>query len=49
MIAHVCAYLLGFGHVPDELAVVMPDLEAAVIALLAGAPDRELERTGGSR
>jgi ABC-2 type transport system ATP-binding protein len=49
MIAHVCAYLLGFGHVPDDLAVVMPDLEAAVIALLAGAPDRELERTGGSR
>jgi ABC-2 type transport system ATP-binding protein len=49
MIAHVCAYLVGFGHVPDDLAVVMPDLEEAVIALLAQAGDRQLELNGGRR
>jgi len=49
MIAHVCAYLAGAGEVPDDLAVVMPDLEQAVIAMLAPNNDRVLEPTGGSR
>ena len=49
MIAHVCAHLVGHGQVPDDLTVVMPDLEEAVIALLAHRADRELELTGGSR
>jgi ABC-2 type transport system ATP-binding protein len=51
MIAHVCAHLVGRHQVPDDLTVVMPDLEEAVIALLAHAPggDRELELTGGRR
>ncbi|HEX3394606.1 MAG TPA: ABC transporter ATP-binding protein [Acidimicrobiales bacterium] len=49
MIAHVCAYLVGLGTVPDDLAVVMPDLEEAVIALLAEGGDRQLELNGGRR
>jgi len=49
MIAHVCAYLVGFGHVPDDLAVAMPDLEEAVIALLAQGVDCQLELNGGCR
>ncbi len=48
MIAHVCAHLVRRNQVPDDQTVVMPDLEAAVFALLHG-PDRELELTGGSR
>ena len=48
MIAHVCAHLVRRGQVPDDLAVVMPDLEEAVIALLGGH-HRELELTGGLR
>ncbi len=49
MIAHVCAHLVGRGQVPDDLAVAMPDLEEAVVALLAHSADRALELTGGSR
>jgi ABC-2 type transport system ATP-binding protein len=49
MIAHVCSYLIGWGDVPDDLTVVMPDLEEAVIALLAHGDDRVPELTGGSR
>jgi len=49
MIAHVCSYLIGWGDVPDDLAVAMPDLEEAVIALLAHGGDRQLELIGGSR
>lgn len=49
MIAHVCSSLTRSGDVPDDLTVVMPDLEEAVIALLAHADDREPELTGGSR
>lgn len=49
MIAHVCSYLLDCGDVPDDLAVVMPDLEEAVIALLAHGDDRQLSLIGGSR
>ncbi len=48
MIAHVCAHLVGCG-VPDDLAVVMPDLEEAVIAMLAHPAERALEPTGGPR
>jgi ABC-2 type transport system ATP-binding protein len=47
MIAHVCASLVASGHVPADLTVVMPDLEEAVIALLAGGADRALETVGG--
>jgi len=58
MIAHVCARLADRGRVPDDLAVVMPDLEEAVIALLsdhtdragrADRADRALEPAGGAR
>ena len=49
MIAHVCAYLVGTGDVPDDLAVVMPDLEEAVVALLGHGAGRDLELTGGPR
>jgi ABC-2 type transport system ATP-binding protein len=49
MIAHVCAHLVGRNQVPDDLTVVMPDLEEAVLALLAHGHDRELELTGGPR
>lgn len=53
MIAHVCAELVRRGDVPDDLAVVMPDLEDAVVALLArgvGVDDRnELATCGGAR
>jgi len=49
MIAHVCSYLIGWGDVPDDLAVAMPDLEEAVIAMLAHGDDRQLELIGGSR
>ncbi|HEX3623773.1 MAG TPA: ABC transporter ATP-binding protein [Acidimicrobiales bacterium] len=53
MIAHVCAELVRLGSVPDDLAVVMPDLEAAVVALLAPGSDAadpsQLELTGGAR
>jgi len=49
MIAHVCSYLIGWGDVPNDLAVAMPDLEEAVIALLAGGDDRQPELIGGAR
>jgi len=49
MIAHVCASLIRWGDVPDDLTVVMPDLEEAVIALLAQGDHRALELTGRSR
>jgi ABC-2 type transport system ATP-binding protein len=49
MIAHVCASLVGWGKVPDDLTVVMPDLEEAVIDLLAQSDRRALELTGGAR
>jgi ABC-2 type transport system ATP-binding protein len=53
MIAHVCAELVRLGSVPDDLAVMMPDLEAAVVALLAPGSDAadpsQLELTGGAR
>jgi ABC-2 type transport system ATP-binding protein len=49
MIAHVCAHLVGRGDVPDDLTVLMPDLEEAVIALLAQEIDRELEPMGATR
>jgi ABC-2 type transport system ATP-binding protein len=55
MIAHVCAHLVARGTVPDDLTVVMPDLEEAVIALLSAnaephaRPDDELATTGGPR
>lgn len=39
MIAHVGAYLVERGEVPDDLRVVTPDLEQAVIALLARTPE----------
>jgi ABC-2 type transport system ATP-binding protein len=35
-IAHVGAWLVRRGTVPDDLAVDVPDLEAALLALLAG-------------
>lgn len=34
MVAHVCAELVRRGEVPADLSVEMPDLEAALIALL---------------
>ena len=49
MIAHLCCALVHCGGVPADLGVVMPDLEEAVIALLAGRDDRALEPTGGAR
>lgn len=49
MIAHVCSYLLGYGHVPDDLAVEMPGLEEAVVTLLSDGFDHELDLIGGSR
>ena len=39
MIAHVCAHFVERGAVPDDLRVVTPDLEQAVIALLARTPE----------
>jgi ABC-2 type transport system ATP-binding protein len=36
MIAHVCAALVQRGDVPEDLSVVMPDLEDALVALLNG-------------
>jgi hypothetical protein len=35
MVAHVCSELVRQGRVPDDLAVVMPDLEAALVGLLS--------------
>ena len=35
MVAYVCAELVRHGRVPDDLAVVMPDLEAALVGLLS--------------
>jgi ABC-2 type transport system ATP-binding protein len=49
MIAHLCCALVRGGEVPADLSVVMPDLEEAVIALLAGRDERALEPTGGAR
>jgi ABC-2 type transport system ATP-binding protein len=49
MIAHVCAFLVASGDVPADLTVVMPDLEEAVISLLAGGAERALETVGGAR
>jgi ABC-2 type transport system ATP-binding protein len=49
MIAHVCAHLVDRGQVPDDLAVTMPDLEEAVIALLAARDEPILEPTGAVR
>jgi ABC-2 type transport system ATP-binding protein len=49
MIAHLCCALVRGGEVPADLSVVMPDLEEAVIALLAGRDERALEPTGGTR
>jgi ABC-2 type transport system ATP-binding protein len=48
MIAHVCSSLVDWGDVPEDLTVVMPDLEEAVVALL-GHDDRVLEPAGGAR
>jgi hypothetical protein len=45
MIAHVCAYLAQLGEVPEDLSVVTPDLEQAVIALL----ERTSEPVGAER
>jgi hypothetical protein len=49
MIAHVCAHLVAHGDAPDDLAVIMPDLEEAVVALLAHGTARELEPIGAVR
>ncbi|MFN2608905.1 MAG: ABC transporter ATP-binding protein [Acidimicrobiales bacterium] len=49
MIAHVCSYLVGYGEVPDDLAVVMPGLEEAVIALLHHRVGDGADRTGELR
>ncbi len=49
IVAHVCGALTGWGDVPEDLTVVMPDLEEAVIALLASDNDAGLELTGGLR
>jgi ABC-2 type transport system ATP-binding protein len=49
MIAHLCCALVRGGEIPADLSVVMPDLEEAVIALLAGSDERALEPTGGTR
>jgi ABC-2 type transport system ATP-binding protein len=35
MVAYVCAELVRQGRVPDDLVVVMPDLEAALVGLLS--------------
>ena len=35
MVAHICAELVRQGRVPDDLAVDMPDLEAALVGLLS--------------
>jgi hypothetical protein len=35
MVAYVCAELVRQGRVPDDLAVVMPDLESALVGLLS--------------
>ena len=40
MIAYVCAELVRSGPPPDDLAVVMPDLEAALVSLLTTGADR---------
>jgi ABC-2 type transport system ATP-binding protein len=40
MIANVCAQLVCPGPVPADLAVVMPDLEAALVTLLRKGTDR---------
>ena len=37
MVAHVCADLVRRGEVPDDLSITMPDLEDALVSLLAGA------------
>jgi len=49
MIAPVCAELVRRGQAPDDLAVVMPDLEEAVIALLAHGAEGALEPIGATR
>jgi ABC-2 type transport system ATP-binding protein len=50
MIAQVCAHLLERGPVPDDLAVSMPDLEEAVVALLdARRPVAAAESMGAAR
>ncbi len=49
MIARVCCSLTRWGDVPEDLTVVMPGLEEAVIALLASGDDGALELTGGLR
>ena len=48
MIANVCSYLLGHGHMPDDLAVTLPNLEEVVVALLAQDPDRAPHPIGES-
>ena len=40
MIAHVCAELVRSGPVPTDLAVLMPDLEAALVTLLTSGDPR---------
>jgi hypothetical protein len=49
-IAHVGAWLVGRGRVPEDLGVTVPDLETALLRLLdspdpaaAPAPTRELD------
>ena len=49
MIAPVCAELVRRGQAPEDLAVVMPDLEEAVIALLARGAEGAMEPIGATR
>ena len=41
-IAHVSAELVRSGQIPPDLAVEMPNLEAALLHLLEGTDDREM-------
>ena len=40
MVAHLCAELVRSGRVPADLAVLMPDLEAALVTLLTSGDPR---------
>ncbi|MDQ3757006.1 MAG: ABC transporter ATP-binding protein [Actinomycetota bacterium] len=46
MIAYVCARLVASGQVPEDLAVSMPDLEEAVVAVLTGSKAGRFDQAG---
>jgi hypothetical protein len=49
MIAYVCADMVGRGDVPEDLSVVLPDLEDALVALLNGEDRHPAQLTGAIR